>query len=60
VLHARLVLTESACLDCILPKDYLEQLITNAVQKADPTIVRTDLDDPRPSEHPLNRPASAL
>jgi hypothetical protein len=47
IVHCRLVLTEEACLDCILPKSVLEEVVTQAVREREPGVVGASLADPR-------------
>jgi hypothetical protein len=47
IVNCRLVLTEKACLDCILPKDFLEQVVTQTARERDPGVIATRLVDPR-------------
>ena len=43
----RLVLGPDACLDCIMPKKTLEQILLTSIRKAEPNVTRVDLIDPR-------------
>jgi Fe-S cluster biogenesis protein NfuA len=47
IVHCRLVLTDEACLDCILPKDVLETVVTQAAREREPGVVGANLTDPR-------------
>jgi Fe-S cluster biogenesis protein NfuA len=47
VVRCRLILSPNACLECILPKDVLEQVITYSVQERDPSVVGAQLEHPR-------------
>lgn len=43
----RLVLDDVDCLDCVMPRDYLEQLSLNVIRLRQPTVERVLIDDPR-------------
>jgi Fe-S cluster biogenesis protein NfuA len=49
IVNCRLVLTDDACLDCILPKDVLEDVVTQAAREREPGVVGANLTDPRAS-----------
>jgi hypothetical protein len=43
----RLVLDGVECLDCVMPRDYLEQLSLKLIQATQPAVERVVIDDPR-------------
>ncbi len=43
----RLVVTPETCLECIVPKSALQQIVENAIRKAYPTVQAVELIDPR-------------
>lgn len=45
--HLRLVLTDEACLECIMPKDFLETMLLDVIGTAYPQVHRVALNDPR-------------
>lgn len=47
VARLRLVVGPETCLECIMPKDFLEQMMLPNVQAAIPEVTRVALDDPR-------------
>jgi Fe-S cluster biogenesis protein NfuA len=47
IVHLRLELTDEACLDCILPKPILEQVVTQAAREREPGVLGAELVDPR-------------
>ncbi len=44
----RLVVGPETCLDCIMPKATLEQILLASLQRGDSAITRVELEDPRP------------
>jgi hypothetical protein len=50
--RVRLIIGPEACLDCILPKEFLEQMLLHDVQAAMPEVTHITLDDPRASDSP--------
>jgi Fe-S cluster biogenesis protein NfuA len=53
----RLVIPEGACQDCIMPREFLEQVVSQMFQKADPTVTAVRIVDPR--EEPAASPTAA-
>ncbi len=43
----RLRLDGVECLDCVMPRDFLEQLALNVLKPSLPDLVRVEIDDPR-------------
>ena len=48
--NLRLVLEGSSCEECVMPRDFLEQIALDMLRKAVPAVVAVSIDDPR--EHP--------
>jgi Fe-S cluster biogenesis protein NfuA len=45
--NLRLVLTPEACMDCIMPSDYLSNLFSDVIKKDTGLDITVHLDDPR-------------
>ena len=45
--RVRLVVGPETCMECIMPKEYLEELMLATVQETMPQVDRVDLEDPR-------------
>jgi Fe-S cluster biogenesis protein NfuA len=43
----RLVIPEGACQDCIMPRAFLEQVVTQMFREADQTVTAVSIVDPR-------------
>jgi Fe-S cluster biogenesis protein NfuA len=43
----RLVLPEGSCKECVMPKAFLEQVVTAMFRKADQTVTAVSIADPR-------------
>jgi Fe-S cluster biogenesis protein NfuA len=43
----RLVLDDVDCLDCVMPREFLEQMSLNVVRSTAPHVERVIIDDPR-------------
>ncbi len=52
VARLRLVVGPEACLECIMPKELIEQMILHDVQSIMPEVMRVTLDDPRAPDAP--------
>lgn len=46
----RLVLEGASCAECVMPREFLEQIVLDMVKKAAPAVDTVTIDDPR--EHP--------
>jgi Fe-S cluster biogenesis protein NfuA len=49
-LDLKLVLEGASCEECVLPRDLLEQIVLNMLQRQVPAVTAVHIDDPR--EHP--------
>ena len=47
VARLRLVIGPETCLECLMPKEFIEQMILHDVQTVMPEVMRVTLDDPR-------------
>ena len=45
--RTRLLLGTEACLECIMPKDVLEEIMLMSLKESMPEVERVQLDDPR-------------
>lgn len=52
VARLRLVVGPEACLECIMPKEVIEQMILHDVRATMPEVMRVTVDDPRATNPP--------
>lgn len=48
VARVRLLVSEATCLECIVPGPILEQVVSASLREALPSLVRIEVEDPRP------------
>lgn len=46
----KLVLGDAACVECVMPRDFLEQIALDSLRREVPSVASVVIDDPR--EHP--------
>lgn len=46
----RLILEGASCEECVMPRDFLEQIALDVLRKSVPAVASVSIDDPR--EHP--------
>jgi Fe-S cluster biogenesis protein NfuA len=51
----RLILEGASCEECVMPRDFLEQIALDIFRRASLDVIRVEVDDPR--EHPGYVPA---
>jgi hypothetical protein len=47
VCRVRLIMGPETCQECIMPRDFLEQMMLMNVQEALPQVTRVEMEDPR-------------
>ncbi|MQB01497.1 MAG: hypothetical protein GEU78_14600 [Actinobacteria bacterium] len=45
--HVRLILGPETCMECIVPKQVMEGILTTAITKGVPQVTAVELEDPR-------------
>lgn len=46
-LHLRLIIEGAECAECVMPRQFLEQIALDMVQQAVPSVAAVTIDDPR-------------
>ncbi len=55
--NIRLILEGASCAECVMPRDFLEQIVLDMLKQKIPAVAAVSIDDPRerpdwvPSEH---------
>ena len=45
--HLRLVIVDTTCVDCVMPRPFLEEVALDILRRADGTVRQVVIDDPR-------------
>jgi Fe-S cluster biogenesis protein NfuA len=48
--NIRLILEGASCAECVMPRDFLEQIVLDMLKQKVPAVAAVSIDDPR--EHP--------
>ena len=51
--HLALVITADTCLDCVLPRAHLQQVLLTELRRSMPSLAAVQIDDPRESAPPV-------
>ena len=47
VVRLRLVIVDTTCVECVMPRQFLEEVALDILRRADPAVRRVEIDDPR-------------